>query len=56
MGLINKQIERSNGNLLLYMITAARLSYTQRWKDLPILTMAGEADRIGGHDKIDSFD
>lgn len=39
LSLMVKQRETSYGNLLLYMTTAARLLYVQRWKDLQILTM-----------------
>lgn len=31
--IIYKQLEKSQGTLFLYMVTAARLLYAQRWKE-----------------------
>ena len=36
---MDKQLEKSHGTLFLYMITAARLLYAQRWKDSALHTM-----------------
>ena len=39
MGLMDQQLEKSYGSLFLYMITAVRVLYAQRWKDSIIPTM-----------------
>lgn len=37
--LIDKQIKEKYGTFFLYMTTAARLLYAQKWRDLQIVTM-----------------
>lgn len=32
LGLVDKQLEKTNGTLFLYMTTAARLLYAQNWQ------------------------
>ena len=39
LGLMDQQLEKQHGTLFLYMITAAKLIYAQRWKDAQIPSM-----------------
>uniref|UniRef100_A0A670Y998 Uncharacterized protein n=1 Tax=Pseudonaja textilis TaxID=8673 RepID=A0A670Y998_PSETE len=40
LGLMGKELEKKKyGTLLLYMLTAARLWYAQKWKDTSVLIM-----------------
>ena len=39
LGLMDQQFEKQHGTLFLYMITAARLLYAQRWKDAQVPSM-----------------
>lgn len=45
--LVNIQLEKSHGRIFLYMITAVRLLYAQKWKDWYIQNggMVGEHNR-----------